>query len=121
MNTLKYKNMMKSYNGFKGNQTIKAVMNQIPNELFKQLTGHELGLVMSAINTAYHNGKADSGAEIIDDCLWYDNKLIPTQALSAIEIKETIETKNVTPSLQFSSSTEQWTIRQYTLDWKEKF
>jgi hypothetical protein len=58
--------MMTAYNGFKGSNTVNAVLEQIPDELKDQLTGRQLGLVMSAVNSAYHNGRASTGAEVID-------------------------------------------------------
>lgn len=66
MHTTKYNNMMAAYDGFKGHVTVAAVRAQIPDELTDRLTGHELGLVMSAINSAYHNGRASTGAEVYD-------------------------------------------------------
>lgn len=66
MNTLKQKNMMNTYKGFKGTQTVGEILKQIPDNLLKSLTGKELGLMMNAINTAYHNGKAFMGSEVID-------------------------------------------------------
>ena len=67
MNSLKRKNMMAVYNGFRGGETLKAVLAQIPAGLVARLTGAELGAVMSAVNAAYHNGKAAAGAEAMDN------------------------------------------------------
>lgn len=121
MNTLKRKNMMAAYTGFKGHQTVQAVTKQIPEELFDRLTGRELGIVMSAINAAYHSGKADAGAEITGDCLWYGGKLIPTEAIKAIKVEEFTETIAKKPCPQFPSETETWTTRKYVLNWTERF
>ena len=62
---------MAAYDGFKGGQTVTHVKKLIGKELADRLTGHELGLVMSAVNRAYHAGKASAGAEMIDsNCVW---------------------------------------------------
>lgn len=71
MNTLKYGNMKNSYNGFPGGRSFEAVCAQIPLELLDTCTGKQLGLIMGAINKAFHTGKAGTGAEIIDGSgLW---------------------------------------------------
>lgn len=63
--------MLAAYTGHHGPVTIAAVLEQIPAGLQKQLTGKQLGMVMSCINNAYHNGKAVCGCEIIDgDAIW---------------------------------------------------
>ena len=62
---------MAAYDGFKGGTTVAHIRKLIGKELADRLTGHELGLVMSAVNRAYHEGRASTGAEIIDDnCVW---------------------------------------------------
>jgi rubrerythrin len=71
----KHERMMAVYNGFKGTNTVNAVLEQIPDELKDQLTGRQLGLVMSAVNSAYHNGRASTGAEVIDGELIWVNHL----------------------------------------------
>ena len=125
MNALKKRNMMAAYDGFTGTQTLAAVMDQVPEELWGRLTGHELGLVMSAINRAYHKGKADAGAEVVDDCIWIDGKLLPLAAIEAIQVTETVEhcpcePSHVNPNPR-PDAMEQWTIRHYKLDYKERF
>ena len=72
MNSLKRKNMMKSYEGFKGSRTVESIQSQIPDQLLERLTGMELGIVMTAINKAYHNGRASlGGIDVMDDCVWF--------------------------------------------------
>ena len=62
---------MAAYDGFKGGQTVAHIKKLIGKELAGRLTGHELGLVMSAVNRAYHEGKASMGAETVDgDYVW---------------------------------------------------
>lgn len=89
MNSLKLKNMMSAYNGFTGSKTVEAVKAFVPDELTGKLTGKQLGLVMSAINAAYHSGKASCGCDVIDDdAIWIDQ----LQALVPIEdIKKCLE------------------------------
>lgn len=70
----KYSRMIDAYTGFKGTATVGAVLAQLPETLKKELTGRQLGLVMTAINQAYHNGKASCGAEVIDgDAIWINS------------------------------------------------
>lgn len=88
---------MAAYSGHAGQVTVRAVLEQIPQELRDRLTGHELGLVMSAVNAAYHNGRASHGGlDLCDDCVWLpfgggveDGKergqLIPIEALRRIK------------------------------------
>jgi hypothetical protein len=89
---------MASYMGHHGPVTIKAVRTQIPQELKQRLTGHELGLVMSAVNAAYHNGRASHGGlDLCDDCVWLpwgqsddgkgEGNLIPIAAFRTITIE----------------------------------
>ena len=59
MNTLKYRNMMKAYTGFGGEQTVRAVKDQIPAELFDALTGKQLGTLMSLIYSSYQRGRKE--------------------------------------------------------------
>lgn len=121
MNTLKNKNMMAAYDGFKGTQTVQAITEQIPSKLFERLTGKELGLVMSAVNKAYHNGKASAGATIEDDCLWFDGRLIPVDAIKNIKMVSKTETMPREPTPHFPNKTESWTTNNYTLDWSERY
>lgn len=66
MHTKKRLNMLAAYTGHKGPRTVAAVMDGIPDELMARLSGRELGLVMNAVNNAYHRGRASTGAEVID-------------------------------------------------------
>lgn len=60
-----------AYDGHHGPVTMSAVEAQIPDELRNRLTGYEYGLVMSAVNAAYHNGRASHGGlDLCDDCVW---------------------------------------------------
>jgi hypothetical protein len=59
----KWDRTLAAYDGHKGAQTIKHIRNLIGNELAEVLTGRQYGLVMSAVNRAYHEGRASTGAE----------------------------------------------------------
>lgn len=92
MNALKHRNMMASYGGFSGPVTVRAICDQIPDELYRCLTGRELGIVMQAINNAYHKGRAPlGGITKADDALWIPTKgdggkMIPIAALKSMMI-----------------------------------
>ena len=95
MNARKLNNMMATYTGFKGYQTVAAVKSQIPDELASRLTGKEIGMVMNAVNAAYHNGRASlKGVDVIDgDCLWIPwggidgiGQLIPIATLKRLNV-----------------------------------
>lgn len=74
MRTDKYNRMLKQYDGFKGYQTISAILDQIPVELKMELTGRQLGFVMGIVNKAYHKGRTSMGAEVIEgDSIWINS------------------------------------------------
>lgn len=73
MNALKHRNLLAAYDGHHGPVTMAAVKAHIPAELWSRLTGRELGLVMSAVNSAYHAGRASKGQlDLVEDgdCTW---------------------------------------------------
>jgi len=72
MNMRKYRNMLSAYDGHTGPVTMAAVKAHIPDELWGRLTGREIGLVMSAVNSAYHAGRASKGGlDLVDgDAVW---------------------------------------------------
>jgi len=59
----------------KGPNTQGAVLAQLPQQLLGTLTSRDIALVCDAINTAYHNGKASCGCEVIDGEAIFINKL----------------------------------------------
>jgi hypothetical protein len=66
--------VMAAYDGHKGRQTVAHIKKLIGKELADRLTGHEFGLVMSAVNRAYHEGKKSTGAEMLDtDIVWINH------------------------------------------------
>lgn len=72
--SIKITRAIKAYDGFKGQQTLSEVLAQVPDELIQALTGKQIGQVMSAIDKAYHNGRASTGAEMIDNnCVWVNS------------------------------------------------
>ena len=90
MRSDKRSRMMAGYDGHKGPVTVDAVAAGVPAVLWDRLTGAELGAVMSAVNAAYHHGKADAGAEIVDgDCVWMRGKLIPLTVIDALRKTDT--------------------------------
>lgn len=84
MQTRKYNNMMRNYNGFRGTQTVRDVKAGLPVELVPALTGAQLGLVLNAIDDAYHRGRDSTGASICDG----DNMVWINQLNRGIEWKE---------------------------------
>ncbi len=121
MNALKSKNMMAAYKGFKGDRTLESVMSFIPDVLMERLTGRELGEVMNAVNTAFHSGKAAAGAEVVDDCLWIEERLVPLQAIKNIKIEKETKTVDREPSSFFPQTSSSITKYTYTLDYTEEF
>lgn len=83
---------------FKGPQTIAAIMEQIPQALVSKLTSSELAMVITAVNAAYHNGKASMGAEVVDgDYVWVSclQKGIDLDVLRRLQKTETrVKTKD---------------------------
>ena len=85
---------MAAYDGHKGPVIMQSVEAQICDELRERLTGREYGLVMSAVNAAYHNGRTSHGGlDLCDDCVWLpwggnndDGQLVPIDALRHIVI-----------------------------------
>lgn len=48
-------------------------------------TSAQLAGIIQAVNTAYHAGRASTGAEVIDDdALWVAGRLVPLAAVLAI-------------------------------------
>ena len=83
MHPIKQRNMRAAYDGHAGDQTVKAVMDGLPADC-GGMTGKQLGIMMSAINAAYHRGKAAAGAEVVDDCVWVGGKLIPLDVIARL-------------------------------------
>ncbi len=144
MRSDKYLRMMAAYDGHKGPVTITAIKAGIPEALIGRLTGRQLGAVMSAINAAYHRGRAAAGAEVIDDCVYIRGRLIPLAAVDSIRITDSQERRlmdahGVQCAVSYCDQdgnpvdtataravngkgyyyTETWTTRRYCLDYTE--
>jgi len=97
-------------------------MSTIPEELAENITGKQLGMVMSIRNAAYHEGKG-AGLEICDDCVWIPSptpedpkagNLIPLAVLRAIKVEERIKDDEYNRTHGTS-----YTERRYTVDTSE--
>ena len=64
MNTLKQKNMMATYAGFTGPETVNDILSEISDTLKDELTGRQLGLVMQAVNAGHQSGKTQGDMEL---------------------------------------------------------
>ena len=93
---LRLRNAVKKANIFKGSATVTAITEQLPAELLERLYSSDIALILEAIDKAYKNGKASSGAEMIDtNCVWIDslNRGIEWEEVGAeYELQSTIET-----------------------------
>lgn len=59
----------------KGPVTTSAVIGRIPADVIKECPARLIAQVANAINQAYHDGRASTGAEMVDhNCVWI-NKL----------------------------------------------
>jgi len=89
---------MAAYDGFKGGTTVAHVKKLVGKELADKLTGHELGLVMSAVNRTWQEAKASTGAEVIDgEYVWISclEKGIDLDVLRRLKKVETSTTKKI--------------------------
>lgn len=91
---IKLKRAIRLSNVHPGPVTVDAIMNQIPDRLSAQLSSGDLALVIKAVDAAYHNGKAASGAEMVDDNAVWINKL--DRAIEWNEVGAVYEYKDVT-------------------------
>jgi hypothetical protein len=72
--SIKLNRAIRNANVFKGSVTVDAIMKQIPEQLINNLSSKDLAVVIEAVNKAYHNGRASTGAEMIDtNCVWINN------------------------------------------------
>lgn len=72
------------------------ILGKIPAECLAECPARIISKVASAINASYHAGRAASGAEVVDDCLWINGvteHIIPLAAIRAIEIERGKETR----------------------------
>lgn len=81
-----------SKGGFTGRRTVNAVLRGVPAELKERLSCEDVGLVMAAVNAAYHRGRdSHGGLDLCDDCVWLpwgglhgEGQLVPIEALKSI-------------------------------------
>lgn len=92
----KHNRAMQEYNGFGGNQTIRHIMSTIPDTLINNITGKQVGQVMSIRNASYHEGiGVGERHEQSDGCVWTGEALIPLEIIKQIKILEQTESKIV--------------------------
>lgn len=72
---IKMNRALDNYKGFKGESTINAITERVPDELIEKLTARQIALVMSTISKAYNDGKTSAGAEMIDNNAVYINNI----------------------------------------------
>ena len=71
---IKIDRAIKKANTFKGPQTIKDVLQQIPQSFSDSLTSTQLATVIETVSRAYKLGQCASGAEVIDtNAVWLDS------------------------------------------------
>jgi transcriptional regulator with XRE-family HTH domain len=59
----------------KGPTTVSTIVNMIPQSLLDKLDSAEISLLIDVINASYQNGRASTGAEMIDDDTVWINKM----------------------------------------------
>jgi hypothetical protein len=73
MTNKKYNRVVKLLECHPGPQTVKAVLEQIPESIWARCASKDIAAAANAINRAYHAGRESTGAEILDSS--------PTEAL----------------------------------------
>jgi len=64
--SIKLERAVKAGKWFKGAATSADVVSRIPKDIVKECPSRIVALVGDAIDKAYHDGRASTGAEIID-------------------------------------------------------
>jgi hypothetical protein len=83
----KWTRAMTQYDGWHGAATINHVMSTIPADLCAELTGKQIGRIMSIRNAAYHEGiKSGEQHNDTDGCVLTDAGLIPLDIVRQIKI-----------------------------------
>lgn len=72
---IKLQKAIKQAKVFKGQTTLSAIKDQLPESLLETLTAKDIALVLETINKAYHAGRASTGAEMVDTNAVYINSL----------------------------------------------
>lgn len=73
--TIKLNRAYDMYTGFKGQDTVGKVFRRIPDELVQGLTAKQIAAVAEIVAQAYEDGRAFTGAEMIDNNAVYINNL----------------------------------------------
>lgn len=73
--TIKLNRAYDMYTGFKGRETVGKVFRRIPDELVQSLTAKQIAAVAEIVAQAYEDGRASTGAEMIDNNAVYINSL----------------------------------------------
>ena len=66
MSTVKRTRVIKLLECYPGPVTVKAVLDQVPAELWASCTAKAIAQAANAISRAYHTGRASTGAEVLD-------------------------------------------------------
>lgn len=128
MKLTKFIKAFKLSKAFKGDATKAHILSNLSQDdgdtaILQTMTRKQLAVVINVANRSYHDGKASTGAEIVDDCLWIGHgidKLIPVAALKQIEInthRETLERRHTNPLFNGSYTR---TTTSYKLDFTEQ-
>lgn len=74
-NSIKISKAKKKYQGFGGPATVSRLMDRIPESLIDDVTSDQLAVIMLAVAKAYEDGRASTGAEMIDRNAVYINSI----------------------------------------------
>ena len=86
MRSDKFNRAMAEYKGFKGTQTVQHVERIMTAAGLDEakLTGQQWGQIMQAVNEAYHEGRASTGAEVFDGLVISGDCVAPLKAVRKI-------------------------------------
>ena len=74
-NSIKISKAKKKYQGFGGPATVSKLMDRIPESLIDGVTSDQLAVIMLTVAKAYEDGRASTGAEMIDRNAVYINSI----------------------------------------------
>lgn len=71
---IKLQRAIKQANIFKGETTVSAIKNQLPESLLESLNSKDIAIVLESIDKAYKLGQKSTGASMIDsNCVWIES------------------------------------------------
>ena len=107
---------------FAGTQTRLAIWQHVDAMDLRKLTARQISDILIATNKAYHQGKHDAGAEVVDDAVFVRGKLIPLAAIDALVIDKSIEKEPANPNHwnPLFRGEDQYNITKYCLDYVER-